>query len=62
VLLPTEPYHFTGEDARGFMLPGEDACPRHIQVVEGELLSWFGSRLVRALTELPAILARGSRA
>jgi ABC-type Fe3+-hydroxamate transport system substrate-binding protein len=58
ILLPTEPFAFIEADAAAF-----DAFPdlpavkhRRIHVVEGSLLTWPGTRLAKALAELPSLL------
>jgi ABC-type Fe3+-hydroxamate transport system substrate-binding protein len=65
VLLPTEPYHFSGADLPEFERMGE-AIPavrdRRIHIVEGELLSWYGPRLPRALAEVSRLLHPGGAA
>ncbi len=53
VLLPTEPYHFTEADIPEFENMGSDTPAvreRRIHIVEGELLSWYGPRVARALS------------
>lgn len=65
ILLPTEPYHFTEEDKAGFLEMGQDVPAirdAHIHIVEGELLSWYGPRLARALREISAMLHPAPRA
>jgi len=60
VILPTEPYHFTEVDIPGIEEMGDavPACRSHrIYVVEGELLSWYGPRLARALSEISILIA-----
>lgn len=53
ILLPTEPYAFEESDRRELLAL---ACPAaragRIHIVEGELLSWYGPRMARALTTL----------
>ncbi|MBZ5497898.1 MAG: cobalamin-binding protein [Acidobacteriia bacterium] len=59
VILPTEPYHFTKTDLAEFGMMGEKVPAvrnRRIHIVEGELLSWYGPRLSRALIEVAALL------
>lgn len=59
VILPTEPYQFTEADKAEFEAMGgrvPAVCNRRIHIVEGELLSWYGPRLARALTEIQALL------
>ena len=59
ILLPTEPYHFTEADISDFLDAGR-ATPAvrngRIHIIEGELLTWYGPRLPRALGEISAIL------
>ncbi len=58
VILPTEPYHFTEEDIGDFRGLGETvpaARWHRIHIVEGELLSWYGPRVPRALKVLSAL-------
>ncbi len=58
IILPTEPYRFTPDDFADFERLGS-AVPaienRRIHIVEGELLSWYGPRVARALRELSAL-------
>jgi len=59
VILPTEPYHFTEADKTAFAAMGNEVPAvrnRRLHIVEGELLSWYGPRLARALTEIPRVL------
>ncbi len=63
VLLPTEPYHFSESDKREFeaRMPGAPAIRnQRCHIVEGELLSWYGPRLARALIEIARILHPGA--
>lgn len=58
VLLPTEPYAFGPRDRNELLaldLPA--ARERRVHVIEGELLSWYGPRIARALDELSELLA-----
>lgn len=58
VLLPTEPYAFGPRDRDellAFDLPA--AHERRVHVIEGELLSWYGPRIARALDELSRLFA-----
>ena len=60
ILLPTEPYRFTDEDKTAFAALGPEVpaiAAGRIHVVEGELLSWYGPRVARALREISALLA-----
>lgn len=60
VILPTEPYHFTELDIPVMEKMGNavPACRNHrIYVVQGELLSWYGPRLARALSEISVLIA-----
>jgi len=59
VILPTEPFHFTESDMRDFQEMGDDVPAVHfrrIHIVEGELLSWYGPRLTRALREISVLI------
>jgi ABC-type Fe3+-hydroxamate transport system substrate-binding protein len=59
ILLPTEPYSFTEADKADFLSLGTGVPAvrdGRIHIVEGELLSWYGPRLPRALRELSALL------
>jgi ABC-type Fe3+-hydroxamate transport system substrate-binding protein len=58
VLLPTEPYAF-GERDRAALLAFDIPAARtgRVHVVEGELLSWYGPRIPRALATFSALLA-----
>ena len=50
ILLPTEPYAFGEEDRRELgSLDCQAARNGRVHVVEGELLSWYGPRMPRAL-------------
>jgi ABC-type Fe3+-hydroxamate transport system substrate-binding protein len=57
ILLPTEPYAF-GEEDRLELLDLECPAARdgRIHVVEGELLSWYGPRMARALRVLSDLI------
>lgn len=61
VLLPSEPYAFTEEDRLELEeLPFPAARSGRIHRIEGELLSWYGPRMARALRTLaPLILGAG---
>jgi ABC-type Fe3+-hydroxamate transport system substrate-binding protein len=58
LLLPTEPYRFEERDRLEFL--GLD-CPAarsgRVHVVEGELLTWYGPRMARALDTLAELFA-----
>ena len=57
ILLPSEPYAFTAEHAAVFRaLDVPAARSGAIHMVDGSLLSWHGTRVARALNELPALL------
>ncbi len=58
ILLPSEPYAFGLPDASSWeALPGIPAARAgRIHLVDGSLLTWPGTRLARALAELPALL------
>jgi ABC-type Fe3+-hydroxamate transport system substrate-binding protein len=50
ILLPTEPYAFTEPDRRELLqLDCPAARTAQIHIVEGELLTWYGPRIPRAL-------------
>ncbi|HJW04250.1 MAG TPA: helical backbone metal receptor [Azospira sp.] len=54
VLLPSEPYHFQEADARELAaLPEVGGTPVHC--VDGEMISWYGSRAVAGLDYLAAL-------
>jgi len=57
ILLPTEPYAF-GERDRDELLTLDCPAARNgrVHVVEGELLSWYGPRMPRALATFAALL------
>ncbi len=57
VLLPSEPYHFTEADAATFRALEIPAAKNgRIHLVDGSLLSWYGTRLAYALRDLPPLL------
>lgn len=59
VLLPTEPYRFTPADQADFTALGAEipaVRDGRIHIVEGELLTWYGPRLPRALRAISALL------
>ncbi|NDJ85136.1 MAG: ABC transporter substrate-binding protein [Chloroflexi bacterium] len=57
VLLPNEPYQFTEKDAAEFyQLDIPAAQHGTIYLIDGSLLTWHGTRLSLALTELPPML------
>ena len=65
VILPTEPYHFTEADKPDFREMGDEVPAvkfRRIHIVEGELLSWYGPRLARALREISALIREAAEA
>ncbi len=58
ILLPTEPYAFGEEDRLELLrLDCPAAMNGRVHVIEGELLTWYGPRMARALEELSALLA-----
>lgn len=64
IILPTEPYRFRQEDLAEFESLGAEipaVRDRRIHIVEGELLSWYGPRVARALRRLAQLL-RGAAA
>ncbi|MGQ0603968.1 MAG: helical backbone metal receptor [Anaerolineales bacterium] len=56
ILLPSEPYPFTEADRAAFDSQPEILAVQHrrIHLVDGTLLTWPGTRVGRALSELPA--------
>lgn len=57
ILLPSEPFAFTAEHVALFSaLDVPAARSGAIHLVDGSLLSWHGTRVARALNELPALL------
>jgi ABC-type Fe3+-hydroxamate transport system substrate-binding protein len=58
LLLPTEPYRFEERDRLEFL---ELDCPAarsgRVHLLEGELLSWYGPRMARALRTIAELLA-----
>jgi ABC-type Fe3+-hydroxamate transport system substrate-binding protein len=64
ILLPTEPYHFSEGDKAGLRELGLDVPAirnGRVHIVEGELLSWYGPRLARALQEISALFRPAPR-
>ena len=63
LLLPTEPYRFEESDRLELL---ELACPAarnaRIHIIEGELLSWYGPRMPRALDDRSARAVRRAAA
>jgi ABC-type Fe3+-hydroxamate transport system substrate-binding protein len=60
ILLPTEPYAF-GERDRAELLALDCPAARdgRVHVIEGELLSWYGPRMPRALATVSRLLLPG---
>ena len=57
ILLPTEPYAFGAEDIPELLaLDCPAARQRRVHVVEGELLTWYGPRIARAIEVFGALL------
>jgi ABC-type Fe3+-hydroxamate transport system substrate-binding protein len=57
ILLPTEPYAFTsGERDALLALPCRAARESRVHIVEGELLTWYGPRMERALEVFSELL------
>jgi ABC-type Fe3+-hydroxamate transport system substrate-binding protein len=57
VLLPTEPYAFSDRDRQELLrLDCPAAKSARIHIVEGELLSWYGPRMSRALQTFSSLL------
>lgn len=60
ILLPTEPYAFCEADrAELLALDCPAARDGRIHVVEGELLSWYGPRIARALELFSSLFSEG---
>ncbi len=58
ILLPTEPYEFGPRDRDELMaLDVPAAVQRRVHVIEGELLSWYGPRIARALDLLSELIS-----
>ncbi len=64
ILLPSEPYAYSEKSVGEFTEifaktpAGRD---RHIYLIDGTLITWFGTRLAQALEELPNFFSRFSR-
>ena len=57
-LLPTEPFPFhKRRDAVATAGLGPAGRPDHVRIVDGEALTWFGTRTVRGLRELGRVAA-----
>ena len=58
-LLPTEPFPFHKQRARVDTSPlGAAGQPARVRVIDGEALTWFGTRTVRGLRELAHVAAQ----
>jgi iron complex transport system substrate-binding protein len=60
ILLPDEPFAFGEEEARrlkGLLAETPAVRNRRVRPIDGSLLTWHGTRLARALAEIPACLA-----
>lgn len=55
VLLSTEPYRFTEDHADAL----ERQLGKPVQLVDGEMLSWYGSRAIEGVRYLASLAARG---
>ncbi|WER46150.1 helical backbone metal receptor [Cupriavidus sp. WKF15] len=55
VLLSTEPYRFTEDHADAL----ERQLGKPVQLVDGEMLSWYGSRAIEGVRYLAALAERG---
>jgi ABC-type hemin transport system substrate-binding protein len=63
ILLPSEPFAFGDDDVLRFaeIFRGTPAADRgRIRAVDGSLLTWHGTRLGRALAELPQLIQGGT--
>lgn len=61
ILLPSEPYHYNDAQAVEFLtlFSGTPAGQSgRIFTLDGTLINWYGTRLARALEELPVLLAQ----
>jgi ABC-type Fe3+-hydroxamate transport system substrate-binding protein len=59
VLLPSEPFHFEEEhlDIIRELLPDSQAVQNgRLHLIDGRWISWHGTRMARALAELPELL------
>jgi ABC-type Fe3+-hydroxamate transport system substrate-binding protein len=60
-LLPDEPYHFNDadlEDIKGLFKDTPAGQQGRVHLVEGSLITWHGTRLARAITELPSLFTK----
>jgi iron complex transport system substrate-binding protein len=58
-LLPTEPFPFHKQRAKVDPAPlGAAGVPSRVRVIDGEALTWFGTRTVRGLRELGHVAAQ----
>jgi hypothetical protein len=55
ILLPNEPFAFTAADAADVQAP-PPLAETPVRFLDGSLLFWPGTRLARALAELPPLL------
>lgn len=55
ILLSTEPYRFTGEHAAAL----ERRLGKPVRLLDGEMMSWYGSRAVSGLRYLRGLISRG---
>lgn len=56
ILLPSEPYPYQADDILRIAAILKVEHPSSVICVDGTLLTWYGTRLGKALAELPAIL------
>ena len=62
ILLPTEPYEFAPSDrAELLALDCSAARGSRVYIIEGELLTWYGPRIVRALQLLSELFSEPPR-
>ena len=60
ILLPTEPYAFGEKDRQELVSVRSPAAEQgRVHIVEGELLSWYGPRMSRALRLFSALFRPG---
>ncbi len=61
ILLPDEPYAFTGDDVdRLYALDVPAAHTGRVHTIDGSLLTWHGTRVTYALRDLPTLLMEES--
>lgn len=64
ILIPSEPFSFTDEDVaelRDLLAATTAVRSGNVVQIDGRLVTWHGTRLAKALAELPLILYRNSK-